>query len=162
MSSTEEEGGQDYDDFLGFPGDGFKDNDDTDPDETTARDLDGGDTPIDEAGAAGGQGSAKKRKKSVVVPPDDFVTDRIKTLKKTSSGVNREDNQWTTLLREQFHHDTVKDNLTGDRTFKTNHQWVVSTPITNRDGPPKWSWFGVLFILTPFYLFSDRTEYPTV
>jgi hypothetical protein len=91
-----------------------------DPDETTGRDLDGGDTPMDESGSAGGQGSVKKRKKSAVVPPDEFVTDRIKTLKKPICGVNREDNQWTSLLREQLHHDTVKDKLTGDRTFKTN------------------------------------------
>ena len=49
-----------------------------------------------------------------------------------------------------------------DRTFKTNQQWVAQTPITNRDGPPKWSWFGVLFNLAPFDLLSGRTEYPTV
>ena len=30
MSAAEEEEGQDYDDILGFPGDGFKDNDDVD------------------------------------------------------------------------------------------------------------------------------------
>jgi hypothetical protein len=29
MSAPVEEGGQDYDDILGFPGDGFKDKDDT-------------------------------------------------------------------------------------------------------------------------------------
>ena len=34
MSVSEEEGGQDYDDILGYPGDGSKDKDDTDPDET--------------------------------------------------------------------------------------------------------------------------------
>jgi hypothetical protein len=101
MSATEQEGGQDDDGVLGFPGDGFKDNDDTDPDETTARDLDCGDTLMDETGSAVGQGSVKKRKKSDVVPPDQFVTDRIKTLKKTICGVtDREDNQWTALLRE--------------------------------------------------------------
>jgi hypothetical protein len=34
MSASEEEEGQDYHDILGFPGDGFKDNDDVDPDES--------------------------------------------------------------------------------------------------------------------------------
>jgi hypothetical protein len=31
VSSSEEEGGQDYDDILGFPGNGFKDKDDANP-----------------------------------------------------------------------------------------------------------------------------------
>jgi hypothetical protein len=31
MSAPETEGGQDYDDILGFPGDGFKDKDDGNP-----------------------------------------------------------------------------------------------------------------------------------
>ena len=61
-----------------------------------------------------------------------------------------------------MHHGTVKDKLVVDRTFKTNQQWVAQTPITNRDGPPKWSWFGVLFNLAPFDQLSGRTEYPTV
>ena len=86
MSAPEEEGGQDYDDMFGFPGDGFKDKDDADPDETTETDLDAGDAPMDDAGAACGQSSAKKRKKSAAVPTDDFVADLIKTLKKTISG----------------------------------------------------------------------------
>jgi hypothetical protein len=137
MSAPEEEGGQDYDDFLGFPGDGFKDKDVTDPDETTETDLHVGDTPMDDAGAGCGQSSAKKRKKSAAVPPDEFVSDRIKTLKKNICGVNREDNEWTVVLREQFHQDTVKDKLAGDRTFKTNQQWVAPTPTSSRDGPPK-------------------------
>ena len=34
MSVPAAEGGQDYDDILGFPGDGFKDKDDTNPPET--------------------------------------------------------------------------------------------------------------------------------
>ena len=91
-----------------------------------------------------------------------FVTDRIKALKKTICGVKCEDNLWTALLREKLHHDTVKDKPVGDRTFKTNQQWVSQTPMTNRDGPPKWSWFGVLFSLAPFGLLSGRAEYPTV
>jgi hypothetical protein len=37
MSVPEEEGGQDYDDILGFPGDGFKDKDDTNDVETLLR-----------------------------------------------------------------------------------------------------------------------------
>ena len=101
MSAPEEEGGQDYDDILGFPGDGFRDKDDVEPDETRARDLDAGDAPMDETGAACGQGTAKKHKKSDVFPPDDFVTDRIKTLKKNICGVKCEDNEWTALLREK-------------------------------------------------------------
>ena len=37
MSTPEVEGGQDYDDILGFPGDGFKDKDDVNPTETLLR-----------------------------------------------------------------------------------------------------------------------------
>ena len=87
MSAPEEEGGQDYDDMFGFPGDGFKDKDDADPDETTETDFHAGDTPMDDTGVACGRNSVKKRKKSAVVPPDDFVADRIKTLKKIICGV---------------------------------------------------------------------------
>ena len=61
-----------------------------------------------------------------------------------------------------MHHGTVKDKLVVDRTFKTNQQWVAQTPITNRDGPPKWSWFGVMFVLASFGMFSGKAEYPTV
>ena len=61
MSAPEEEGGQDYDDILGYPGDGSKDKDDTDPDETTETHLDAGDSPMDDAGAACGQSSVKGR-----------------------------------------------------------------------------------------------------
>ena len=37
MSVPEAEGGQDQDDILGFPGDGFKDKDDANPAETLLR-----------------------------------------------------------------------------------------------------------------------------
>ena len=37
MSAPEAEGGQDYDDILGFPGDGFKDKDDANPAEALLR-----------------------------------------------------------------------------------------------------------------------------
>jgi hypothetical protein len=37
MSAPETEGGQDYDDILGFPGDGFKDKDDANPPESLLR-----------------------------------------------------------------------------------------------------------------------------
>ncbi len=37
MSAPESKGGQDYDDILGFPGDGFKDKDDVNPVETLLR-----------------------------------------------------------------------------------------------------------------------------
>ena len=70
------------------------DKDDTDPDETTETHLDAGDSPMDDSGDACAQ--SKKRKKSAVVPPDDFVTDRIKELKKPICGVKGRDVQRTT------------------------------------------------------------------
>jgi hypothetical protein len=85
MSTPEEEGG-DYYDILGFPGDGFNDMDDTNPDDPT-QDLDGGHSPVKETGATCGQRSVKKHKKSDGVPLDNFVSDRIKTLKKPVCGV---------------------------------------------------------------------------
>ena len=36
------------------------------------------------------------------VPPDEFVPDRIETLKDKIGGTNREGNQWTLPLREQL------------------------------------------------------------
>ena len=105
--------------------------------------------------------STKKRKASAAVPPDDFVEDRIKKLKKTIGGYKRVDNESTEMLRGKLHQDTVKDKFAGDRTFKNNQQWVATTPTATRDGPPKWSWFGVLFMLVPFGL-SEKQEYPTV
>jgi hypothetical protein len=90
MSAPEAEGGQDHDDILGFPGDGFEDPQDGVPPETMGADLDSGDTPMTEE-AAGSASSVKKRKKSAPVPPDEFVGDRIKTLKTTITGVKSVD-----------------------------------------------------------------------
>ena len=77
----------------------------------------------------------------------DFVVDRIKELKKSIGGDNRGDNEWTEMLRGKLHQDTLKDKLAGDRTFKSNQEWVTPTPTDTRDGSSKWSWFGVLFML---------------
>ena len=76
------EGRQDDDDVLGFPGDGFVDNTDANPDVLGEQDEEGDDSRMDEAGAASSQGSGKKCKKSAVLAPDAFVTDRIKALKR--------------------------------------------------------------------------------
>ncbi len=64
------EGRQDDDDVLGFPGDGFVDNTDTNPVVFGEQDEEGDDSRMDEAGAASFQGSGKKRKKSAVLAPD--------------------------------------------------------------------------------------------
>jgi hypothetical protein len=64
--------------------------------------------------------TVKHYKTSAPVPPDDFVVDRIKSLKKTIGSVKCEGNKWTEMLRNKLDQDTVKDKLTGDRTFKTN------------------------------------------
>ena len=78
------------------------------------------------------QDSVKKRKKSTVVSSDGFLTDRIKALKHTITGPKREDNEWTKMLRAKLVQDTVQDELEGDRTFKTNQEWVVPTPTVSR------------------------------
>ncbi len=87
MSVPETEGGQDHDDILGFLGGGFQDPEDGDPPETMEADLHSGVTPMTEEVAGSGPSNAKKRKKSAPVPPDEFVGDRIKTLKTTITGV---------------------------------------------------------------------------
>jgi hypothetical protein len=46
MSAPEAEGGQDHDDILRFPGDGFEDPQDGVPLETMGTELDSGDTPM--------------------------------------------------------------------------------------------------------------------
>jgi hypothetical protein len=51
MSAPAAEGGQDYDDILGFPGDGFKDKDDANPAEAREPAVDGGDTQMNEEAA---------------------------------------------------------------------------------------------------------------
>jgi hypothetical protein len=66
MFAPEEEGGQDYGDILGFPGDGFNDKNDADPHEVMEPDLDAGDTPMDETGPGCDQSSVKKHNKSAL------------------------------------------------------------------------------------------------
>ncbi len=78
MSAPEAEGGQDRDDILGFPGDGYQDPQDGGPPETMDGDLDSGAARMTEESAASGPGSVKKRRTSAPVPPDEFVGDRIK------------------------------------------------------------------------------------
>ena len=121
MSVPETEGGQDHDDILGFPGDGFEDPQDGVPPETMGADLDSGDAPMTEE-EAGSPSSDKKRKKSAPVPPDEFVGDRIKLLKTRITGLKSADNAWTQTLRGNLDPDTVNGKLGGDRTFKTNQQ----------------------------------------
>jgi hypothetical protein len=50
----------------------------------------------------------------------------------------------------------------GDRTFKTNQQWVDPEPTVTKGETPKWSWFGVLFLLAPYGILSDKKQFPTV
>ena len=71
MSAPALEGGQDDDDILGFPGDGFVDKTDANPGVLVEQDEEGDDTRSNE-------GSAKKRRTSAVVAPDGHVTARIK------------------------------------------------------------------------------------
>ena len=73
MSAPEVEGGQDHDDILGFPGDGYQDPQDRDPPETMVEDLDSGAARMTEESAGSGPSIAKKHRKSVPVPPDEFV-----------------------------------------------------------------------------------------
>jgi hypothetical protein len=73
MSAPEAEGGQDRDDILGFPGDGYQDPQDGDPLETMDEDLDSGAAGMTEESASSGPSSAKKRRKSAPVPLDEFV-----------------------------------------------------------------------------------------
>ena len=113
MSAPALEGGQDDDDILGFPGDGFVDKTDTNPGVLGEQDEEGDDARSTES-------SAKKRRKSAVVAPDDHVTARIKKLKQQITGSKREDNEWTKVLRAKLDQETVETRLAGDRTFKTN------------------------------------------
>jgi hypothetical protein len=111
MSAPEAEGGQDRDDILGFPGDGYQDPQDGGPLETMDEDLDSGAAGMTEESASSGPSSAKKRRKSAPVPPDEFVGDRIKQLKTTITGLKTEDNAWTQTLRDKLNPDTVKGKL---------------------------------------------------
>jgi hypothetical protein len=101
MSAPPLEGGQDDDDILGFPGDGFVDKTDVNPGVLVEQDEEGEDTRSNE-------GSDKKRKKSAVVAPDGHVTDRIKELRPKITGSNREDNEWTKVLRAKLDQKTVE------------------------------------------------------
>jgi hypothetical protein len=92
MSVPEVEGGQDHDDILGFPGDGYQDPQDGGPPETMDEDLDSGDSRMTEESTGSDLSSVKKRRKSDPVPPDEFVGDRIKELKTTITGLKTEDN----------------------------------------------------------------------
>jgi hypothetical protein len=151
MSAPVLEGGQDDDDILGFPGDGFVDKTDTTPGVLGEQDEEGDDSRRNE-------GSARKWRKSVVVAPDGHVTARIKQLKQKITGSNREDNEWTKMLRSKLDQETVDNRLTGDRTFKVNQQWVDPAPTVTKGETPKWSWFGVLFLLSPFGILSDKKK----
>ena len=53
------EGGQDDDDILGFPGDGFVDKTDVNPGVFGEQDEEGDDTRIDETGGASSQDSTE-------------------------------------------------------------------------------------------------------
>jgi hypothetical protein len=59
MSAPEVEGGQNHDDILGFPGDGYQDPEDGDPPETMDEDLDSGSARMTEESAGSGPSSAK-------------------------------------------------------------------------------------------------------
>ncbi len=65
---------------MRFPGDGFKDKDDANPDETREPVVDSGDTQMNEEATGSDQNTTKKHKTGAPVPPDDFVVDRIKEL----------------------------------------------------------------------------------
>ncbi len=97
-----------------------------------------------------------------MVAPDDHVTARIKKLKKQIPGSKREDNEWTKVLRAKLDQETVQTRLAGDRTFKTNQQWFAPASAVTKGETPKWSWFGVLFLLAPFGILSDKKQFPTV
>jgi hypothetical protein len=116
-------------------------------------------------GQAGGShaSSAKKRKKSAPVPPDEVVGDRIKQMKTQITGRKAADNAWTQTLRDKLDPDTVNVKLAGDRTFKTNQQWVAIAHGGNKEAAPQWSWYGVMFMLVPFGLLSGKhDQYPSV
>jgi hypothetical protein len=63
------------------------------------------------------------------------------------------------MLRSKLDQETVEVKLAGDRTFKTNQQWVIPVPTVTQGETPKWSWFGVLFLLVPFGMLSDKKSF---
>ena len=103
MSAPALEAGQDDDDILGFPGDGFVDKTDANPDVIVEQDEEGDDARNNEV-------SVKKRRKSAVVASDGHVIARIKELKQKNTGSKREDNEWTKGLRAKL------DEKIGDRS----------------------------------------------
>jgi hypothetical protein len=70
MSAPVLEGGQDDDDILGFPGDGFVDKTDANPGVLVEQDEEGDD-------ARSNEDSVKKHRKSAVVASDGHVTAHI-------------------------------------------------------------------------------------
>jgi len=70
MSAPTEEGVQDDDDILGFPGDGFEDKTDANlgPGVLTEQDEEGDEAQMQQTSGGVCQGSDKKRKKTDVVP----------------------------------------------------------------------------------------------
>jgi hypothetical protein len=126
-------------------------------------DLDSGAARMTEESASSDPRSVKKHRKSAPVPPDEFVGDRIKQLKTTITGLKTEDNTWAQTLSDKSDPDTVKGKLGGDKSFKTNQQWVATTHGGSKETVPKWSWYGSPFMLTPFGLLSGKQEqYPSV
>ena len=103
---------------------------DANPGVLVEQDEDGDDTRSNED-------SAKKRRKSAVVAPDEHVTVRIKQLKEKITGSKCEDNEWTKMLRSKLDQETVENRLAGDRTFKTNQQWVAPAPTVTKGETPK-------------------------
>jgi hypothetical protein len=125
-------------------------------------DLDSGASEMTEQAGGSHATSAKKRKKSAPVPPDEVVGDRIQQLKTKISGLKTADNEWTQTF-DKLDPDTVNVKLAGDRTFKTNQQWVAMTHGGNKEAATKWSWYGVLFMLVPYGMLSGKQEqYPSV
>ncbi len=51
-----------------------------------------------------------------------------------------------------------KGEVGGDKSFKTNQQWVAATHGGSKEAAPKWSWYGALFMLAPFGLLSGKQE----
>jgi hypothetical protein len=117
MSAPEVEGGQDHDDILGFPGDGYQDPEDGGPPETMDEDMDSVAARMTEESAGSDPNSVKKRRKSAPVPPDEFVGDRIKELQTTITGLKTEDKG--SVLAPK---DTTKSTRKKDGDSNTHHE----------------------------------------
>ena len=57
---------------------------------------------IEDVSAADTPTGVEHKWASVVVPPDEWVSDRVKTLKDNVGGYKREDNEWILFLREKL------------------------------------------------------------